>query len=254
VNMPDEARRALEALQSQEPLEPGPLLEALTILSPLVLFGLLFQCVVAAGVYRIQLQADQGSVRTFHLGATELRLVALTLIYVVLLTFAIAAATLISVIAAAIASVAGQGAAVLVGSLTWLLSLGFIVFAAVRLSLAPVITFEQDKLALLDSWPVTRGQFWRLTGAYLLAICCVVVVALLALMVFLPVAGLALLVTGGSLSELGAMMQPSEPTLSAYFAPLRVLYMLYSSVVAALYYAVIAAPGAFAYRALRPQA
>ncbi len=97
---------------------------------------------------------------------------------------------------------------------------------------------------------MTRGQFWRLTGAYILAMSCVVVVALLALMIFMPVAGIVLLVSGGSLQDIGAIIQPPQPTVEAYFQPLRVAYMALSSVFSALWYAVIAAPGAFAYRAL----
>lgn len=250
LNMPPEAHAALAALQSQEQLESGPLLEALTILSPLLLFGLLVQCMMAAAIYRILLHGETGSVRLFRLGGAEVRLMALALIYVVLFAFLMAAAFLFAALIAALASVLGQGAMVFVGTIAWVFSLGVVVWIGVRMSLAPVITFERNKLAILDSWAVTRGQFWRLTGAYILAISCVVVVALLALMIFLPVAGIVLLLSGGSVKDVGLIIQPAEATLSAYFQPLRVAYMGLSSVFNALWYAVMAAPGAYAYRAL----
>ena len=85
--MPAEARHALDALQSQQPMEPGPLLEAMAILSPLMLFGLMVQCVMAAAIYRILLRDETGWRGYFRLGADELRLMALTLIYVVLFVF-----------------------------------------------------------------------------------------------------------------------------------------------------------------------
>lgn len=250
LNMPPEAHAALAALQSQEPLASGPLFEALTILSPLLLFSLLVQCMMAAAIYRMLLQGAAGGVRLFRVGGTELRLMALALIYVVLFAFLFAGAVLFSVLMATLASVLGQAAMVFIGTVAWVFSLGVIVWVAVRMSLAPVITFERNKLAILDSWSVTRGQFWRLTGAYILAVSCILVVALLALMIFLPVAGIVLLVSGGSVRDVGQIIQPAEATLSAYFQPLRIAYMALSSVFNALWYAVIAAPGAYAYRAL----
>jgi len=215
VNMPPEAHAALAALQSQDTLETGPLLEALTILSPLLLFGLLVQCVMAAAIYRILLRGETGSIRLFRLGGAELRLMALALIYLVLLVFLVAAAVLFAVLAATLASFGGQGAMVFIGTVAWVFALGVIVWIAVRMSLAPVITFDRGKLAILDSWSITRGQFWRLTGAYVLAVSCIVVVALLALMIFLPVAGIVLIASGGSLSDVGGIIQLAEPTLEA---------------------------------------
>lgn len=251
VNMPPKARAALAALGGQETLESGPLFEALTILSPLLLFGLLVQCVMAAAIYRILLRGQTGSVRLFRVGGAELRLMALALIYLVLLLFLVAAATLFGVLAVTLVSGLGQGAMVFVGTIAWLFAASAIVFVGVRMSLAPVITFDRGKLAIFDSWEVTRGQFWRLTGAYVLAVSCIVVVALVALLVFLPVAGIVLIASGGSLADIGHIFAPpEEPTLKAYFQPLRVAYMALSSLFSAFWYAVIAAPGAYAYRAL----
>ena len=39
----------------------------------------------------------------------------------------------------------------------------------VRLSLAPLITFGEHHISVFKSWSVTRGSFWPLLGAYLLA-------------------------------------------------------------------------------------
>jgi hypothetical protein len=258
VSMPAEARAAREALAAQEPLEPGALLEAMTVLSPILLFGLLAQCVMAAAIYRILLHEREGSIRLFRLGPTELRLMALAMVALVLTMFAFAAAVLFSVLAAAIVSPFGEAAMYIMGTAAWIFSLGVIIHVAVRLSLAPVITFDRGRLSILDSWPMTRGCFWRLCGAYVLAIACVVVVAVLALMVFLPVAGIVVITSGGSLADVGEIIRiPEENTFAAHFEPLRVAYMLVSSLFNALWYAVIAAPGAYAYRALQasqPQA
>jgi hypothetical protein len=183
---------------------------------------------------------------------------ALAMVALVLTMFAFAAAVLFSVLAAAIVSPFGEAAMYIMGTAAWIFSLGVIIHVAVRLSLAPVITFDRGRLSILDSWPMTRGCFWRLCGAYVLAIACVVVVAVLALMVFLPVAGIVVITSGGSLADVGEIIRiPEENTFAAHFEPLRVAYMLVSSLFNALWYAVIAAPGAYAYRALQasqPQA
>lgn len=246
--MPPEARRALEALEGQEPLAPGRLLEALIVLSPQILVGLMVQCVMAAAVYRILLGKERGWLGYFRLGHTEFRLMALTLIYLVLFMFLFAAGTLFAVIVSTVVAGLGEAAILLFGSAAWIFALAVMVFVVVRVSLAPVITFKQRRIAITDSWPLTKGHFWHLTGAYVLAIACILVVAVLAMLVFLPVAGAAIMLTGGSLSDVAAIIRPAEPSLAAYFEPLRVVYLAVSSLFTALWFTVIAAPGAFAYR------
>lgn len=250
VNMPPEARQAMAAIQGEETMDMGPFLEALAITSPILLFDLIVLCVMAAAVYRILLHGEVGWRGYFRLGITELRLVALTLIYGVLFVVLVALAVFAAALVGMLSSAFGQALTVLLSTVAWLAALGGVVFVVVRMSLAPVITFERGKLALVESWPVTRGQFWRLTGAYVLALACIVVAAMLALLVFLPVAGIAILASGGTLADLGKIVAPPEPTYGAYLDPLRLAYMAVSSVFNALWFAVVAAPGAYAYRAL----
>jgi len=250
VNMPADARRALEALKSEQTPDPNALLQALATLSPLLLFGLAVQCMMAAAVYRIMLRPADQKYSYLRLGRDELRLMALTLIYLALGVVLIAAIQLVVFVVAMVASALGQGAMVFVGSVTELFTIGVFVYVAVRMSLAPVITFEHGKLSIFDSWALTRGQFWRLLGAYLLAICCVFVVAVLAMILFWSVSALVVLATGGSLTDLRAIQQPDETRLATYANPFMIAYMIVGSLFTAIYYAVIAAPGAYAYRAL----
>ncbi|MGA0604610.1 hypothetical protein ACO2Q0_01305 [Phenylobacterium sp. VNQ135] len=251
VSMPDEARAALAALGSEDTLATGALLEALAILSPLLLLGLLIQSMMAAAIYRILLRGQTGSIRLFRVGPAEFRLMALALIYVVLFALLMAAITVVGFVLAAVASGLGEGVLVLVSFLCWVGAVALVIVLGVRLSLAPVITFDRDKLALFDSWNVTRGQFWRLTGAYVLMIALVILAFVVTILLFLPAAGIAVVITGGSFGEIFQIFAvPDEPTLAAYFQPLRVAYMVVSSLFSAFWYAVIAAPGAYAYRAL----
>ncbi|MDZ4370363.1 MAG: hypothetical protein U1C74_02935 [Phenylobacterium sp.] len=252
VNMPAEARAAMEQLQSDpsQPPDLDVLIQTLTVLSPVILFGLAVQCVMAAAVYRIILAPQDGKFSYLRLGPDEFRLMALTLIYVVLGVFLLAAGQIAVGLITFVASVAGQTAATFVFMAAELFLLGLLFFAAVRMSLAPVITFDRKRLAILDSWALTKGQFWRLIGAYALAICCVIVVAILVMVIFSMVSGIIMLSVGGSLTDLSRIFQPDETTIRTYLNPFMIAYMMVGAIFTAIYYAVIAAPGAWAYRGL----
>lgn len=251
--MPEEARRALESLSSDQPAEPEALLSALTLLSPLLLFGLIVQCVMAAAVYRIMLHPEEARFSYLRLGRDELRLMALTLIYLVLFVLLLAVVQVGVLLIALAASALGQGAMMFVMTALTLFSLGICLFIGVRMSLAPAITFDTQRLAILDSWPMTRGHFWRLLGAYILAVACLFVVAVVAMVLFLSVAAIILVATGGGIGDVGQVIQPDETSLRSYLNPFVLAYMLLGSLFQALWYAVVAAPGAYAYRALREQ-
>jgi len=251
-SMPKEARDALESLQTDPSQTPdvNALIQSLTVLSPLLAFGLAVQCVMAAAVYRIILRPGDEKFSYLRLGKDELRLMALTLIYVVLAVMMLAATQIAIVIVALIASPLGQGALAFVFAVAEVFTFGLFFYVAVRMSLAPVITFDRGRLAILDSWALTHGQFWRLLGAYLLAICCVIVVAVLVLITFSLIAGAVMLAAGGSVADLAQIFQPDETTLRTYLNPFMIAYLMVNSVFMAINYAVITAPGAWAYHEL----
>lgn len=252
VNLPKEVRDALTWLERDPSEAPDPetFVSTMTLLSPLLAFGLATQCVMAAAVYRVLLRPGDSRFHYLRLGRDELRLMVLTLLYVVLAAFAFASAQFVVVIVASLASVFGQAVFSLIFSILELLVFFGFFYAAIRLSLAPVITFDKSRLAITESWSVTRGQFWPLLGAYLLAICCWVVVALLAIVLFRLVVGIVVLSMGGSWADVAGVFPSDDAQLSAYLSPFMIAYMLVGSVFTAIAYAVIAAPGALAYRSL----
>ncbi|RAK62054.1 hypothetical protein DJ019_20270 [Phenylobacterium kunshanense] len=256
VNMPAEARAALEFLQNDPSATPdaGMLMQALAILSPMLLFGLVVQCIMGAAVYRIILRPQDDKFSYLRLGRDELRLMALTLVYLVLALMAVVAVQIVVAIIATLASFLGNAAFSFAFAAAELFALGLLVFVAVRMSLAPVMTFDLGRLAILDSWSLTRGQFWRLVAAYVLAICCVFVVAILFLMLFMAVSMIVTIATGGTVAELMRIFQPDETTLRTYLNPFMIAYMVVGGLFTAIYYAVVAAPGAVAYQRLSAQA
>ena len=250
VMMPPEVRSAVATLAANETPDAGTLLDALIAAVPLLVLGLTIQCMMAAAIYRIILRHDDARYGYLRLGWDELRLMGLTLIIVAIVVLGLGGLSLAVTLIATMASVGGQGAMVFVGTLAELVVMGLVLFVAVRLSLAPVATFAERRLVILESWTLTRGYFWRLLGAYVLALACMIVIGLLALVLFLAVAGAIMIAAGGELSDLQVILRPDQTSLLSYAHPAMIAYTVLGSVITALYYAVIAAPGAVAYQQL----
>jgi hypothetical protein len=242
-----DARAVLEASSAEQPADLATFGKAMGDLLPMMVMGLAVQCVMAGAVYRILLRPEDKGFAYLKLGMDEARLAALTFIYVLLASVTMFVVVLAAALIAVIASAAGQNVALLVAVATEIFFLGLLFYVGVRLSLAPAITFAERRIALFDSWKLTHGQFWRLTGAYALAICGIVVIALLVVTIFSALVAVAV---GGDLQAVGKMFSPDQSSLATYFSPVMILYLLVAGWLSALYYAVIIAPAAVAYRAL----
>jgi hypothetical protein len=247
VSMPAEVRSALETLQAEATPTAAQLSEALIAAAPLLVFGLMIQCMMAAAIYRIIFRHDDGRFGYLRLGADELRLMGLTLLLLLLVIGLLVAVTLAAGLAMAIVYASNAPLAVFIGGLIELLAVGLIVHVVIRLSLAPVITFAERRIALFESWKITKDHFWQILLAYLLAVFCVFLMMFLSMLFFVSVAFIVLNITGGQYSDIGAIMNPDETSFRAYFNFGMIAYMFLGSIITALWYAVIAAPGAWIY-------
>ena len=113
--------------------------------------------------------------------------------------------------------------------------------------MAPAITFAEKRIAVFDSWKLTHGMAWRLGFAYALSLIYMFIIALLTLSIF---SALVAVFNGGDLAASGRAMNPDQSSFAAYFTPLTIISLLVSAPLSALWYAVIAAPAAIAYREL----
>ncbi|WP_375269748.1 hypothetical protein [Phenylobacterium sp.] len=221
---------------------------AYLILAPL---GLATMSAIAAAVYRLQLRPQEGGFGHLRFGADEIRLVLLTLIYYVLAVIGLVGLILLAgVIAGVVAAVAPDAQAPAAWA-TLLFCGGLIIYALVRLSLAPVLTFQERRLVVFGSWSLTRGHFWRLLGAYVLAGLTIAVVTLLTTVIFAAVLGIISVTMGRGLEGVGAVFQPDFSSISAYVTVETFIYLVVTAVLNAIYYPVILSPQVVAYRAFR---
>lgn len=250
VTMGGQNLMALEAQANNPNADPQAALDNLAALGPLyailIPMGLAVQAVLAAAVYRAILRPEDTGFGYLRLGQDELRLTVLTLIYFLLSLAAVTIVVLLGGIGAGMAY--GLLGSPLFGVGLGLFFLGLLLYVAVRLSLAPVITFAERRISVFDSWALTKGQFWKLLGAYVLAIASVVVVLLLAMVIFMAIAAI---LAGGDIASVGKIFSPDLSSVAAYYTPPMVAYTIFGGFLNALYFAVLVSPAAVAYRALK---
>lgn len=244
---------ALEAAADNPARDPAAELESMAALAPLyaVLLpvGMVVQAVIAAAVFRLVLDPEDSRVHPVQFGQEEVRLILLALAYTFFFLMAVVAAVLVGGVVAGIAGAFGGGP--LVGFLLAFSLMGALVYVAIRMSLGPVITFSEGRVALFDSWAMTRGLFWPILGAYALALIAVLIFYLLSLIL---ATALGALLSGGDLAAVASVMRPDMTSLEAYFTPGQVLMSLFGAFTTAVYNAVISAPGAVIYREIRTRA
>jgi hypothetical protein len=135
-------------------------------LGPMAIVLLLSLIITTTATFRAVLTPNDRNVYFVRLGLNEARVFIAVSISVLLAPVVIGVITyLLFVIASPIMSVAPGylreiafvGAAITTAVLVWVF---------VRLSLIPVETFDEHRFHLTAYWPITRGFFWSLLGAY----------------------------------------------------------------------------------------
>lgn len=245
ITMGDEAREALAVLGGREPPSFDVLIKALETLLPLLGLGMISQSMIGAAVFRIVLRHADHGFGYLKFGMDEVRLLIISLLYFVMATVLV---FLLSVPAGALAlvlqGVVGTTAALFIGVAIVMLTSAWI---GARLCLAPAITFSERRLAVFESWKLTKGNGWRLVGGYTLAFFCYIVIVILGLSILTALAAIG---TGGNLEAAGKLLNPDSSSFSNYFTPWTIAYLVFGAPISVLWYCVFASPAALAYRIL----
>ncbi|HEV7158336.1 MAG TPA: hypothetical protein VGN38_08275 [Caulobacteraceae bacterium] len=180
-----------------------------------VLLFLLVWLVTALAAFRAVLRPEDRRWFFLRLGADELRLGILTLVaFFAAIGAGGAPATLVFILASPIMH-ALPTASRLIAEVGVAVTVWFEVWLGVRLSLIAVETFSERRFHLAAYWPVTRGRFWYLLGAYLLF--------------FLMLLGLTVL-----FAPVIVILTPTDVTPSPGDLPRRALLLLQAGLLAGL--------------------
>ncbi len=210
-----------------------------------VAIAIVGHAIISAAMFRAVLKPNQSAFGYLRLGSDELRLLAVTLLYLAVLIgldlFGGIAAGLIS---GAVAAVLKTDTEVVAYAII-VLTLCAAVAVGVRLSLAAPLTFAAGHIQIRRSWEMTRGRFWPILGAFLLALALAMVVAVLGLIVQ---GGVAAALGGNGVAMTSA--EASTPFLSQLLSPAGIANVLISSLINALIWPVLIAPAASIYQDL----
>ncbi len=211
--------------------------------------SMIVSAILMAAISRAVLSSGTGSFGNIRLGMDELRVFVVTLVICILTAIV---ATIVFVLAAviggfAIAAMEGWGG--LVMALALLAAGAFVIWLSVRWSLAVPITVAEKRVAIFDSFNLTKGRFWPLLGMALIAGVMACVIALLASVVTMPLSMMGGMSMFGNMGEDPVeMMRNFDPT-----SPWMLASAVVNAIVYALTVAVVYAPFTAAYKGIKGQ-
>lgn len=236
-----------QTLGASADIQPAEILEMYRQMAPGYAASIVVSIVVSgllnASAARLVLNpSDKRGLGYVQFGADELRQMLLAL---VLNLIFIGTWVAVGLLAAAAYFVGGAALSALVGLLGFLAVAVLNVMLVVRLSLSSPATFVNQRLALRESWQMTKGRFWTLVGTFLLA-------GVLGMLVVLLVWGISMVVVTllFGMAAAGGAMSPTFESVAGVFAPANLIYLAILSFGSALGYLIFLTPAPTIYKQL----
>ena len=228
----------------QNPADPAAMTRYFSLIGeaapPMLAFAALtvvIHTVLVTAVLRGVLRPSDRSLGYLRLSLDELRQIGLALLMIaVFLAYAFVVSIVSAFITAVLSGLLGGGGPFVTGALMFVLVALAFLYPAVRLSLAPAMTFADGRISLFRSWALTRGRFWQLFGAYAVA-------GAFAVMIIGFV-----LIAGRIVASRPSAVSPQS--FADLLSPLAIGFFLFNGLFGALFGAVTTAPGASAFRQL----
>lgn len=236
---------------STEPqTDPAEAMRMMAGMAPMILIltpiSLIYYAVLYAAANRIILRPGEAGRAYLGLGADEFRQLGLLILLFLLFMAVYVAGVVVASIIGAVAMVANQALGAFVMVLAFVAVVAGMLVFAVKLSLSSAQTFDLGKVRVFGSWALTKGHFWPLLGAYVLAAIMAIIVGLLGYTIFVALA----VVLGGGFEAVGSFMQPDMSSLGAYFTPARIAYIPFGAAIAVLTTLIMLCPAPTIYRQL----
>jgi len=206
--------------------------------------AILFGAVMNTAIARSVIRPEEKQFGYLRVGKAELRVLAVNLIVAVITGLAaMAVFAIVSVIAAIALTVPALWLVVVLLSLA---GLALIIWLTIRLSLAVPITFAEGRIAVKESFAMTRGVFWPMLGMAIIAWIMALLVALLGSAVAAP---LSLLV--GGMDQLAGLENAGVTQMLRVAGPALAVSLVVNAVLSAAQIAIMYAPFSAAYLHLK---
>lgn len=202
-------------------------------------YNLVVQGVTLAALNRMIQRRDDNRFAFLRVGKDELLQIAVSVLTGLLLMAVFFGGALLTGVLSAV----GGG---LLGVLVLLGAILGAIYLLVRLSLASAMTFDKGEIVFFRSMSVTKGAFWSLLGAYLVA---AVMSAIVWLLIVIIVYAAVAIVTG-DFSAAGGALRADTTSLSSYFTPSGIVQQLFSGFMAVLSALIMLSPAPTIYREL----
>lgn len=172
-----------QATRQPPPAPPAGFFGAIFGLNAIMLLAM---TAIFAAVVRAVARGGDDAFGFLRVGMDELRLVGLVLLLAVIGTVAMLLFLLLAgILVAGLVAAVGPGAFV-VAAVLYLVMIGLLVWAQVRISLAGALTVLRGRIVVREAWRMTAGRFWTLFGAYLVLGIAYMVVAIAMLAILNP--------------------------------------------------------------------